>query len=103
MSNNEETSRFRKVLDALGIEAKPKTLRGKLLKGFHLVTIPLFFVILITKPYVEERNERRRLNREREQENKASELAKQKSEEFAKKYPEIQQHMDNMKKSTGSK
>ncbi|EGG14013.1 hypothetical protein DFA_11775 [Cavenderia fasciculata] len=55
-----------KILGALGLADKPKTIGGKILRGVQIISIPLFIFVVAARPIAEERHHRRKLERERE-------------------------------------
>ncbi|EGC30972.1 hypothetical protein DICPUDRAFT_157220 [Dictyostelium purpureum] len=96
---NNVKDKIYKILEAMGIERNPKTFGGKFLKGFQLITIPLFIFILASKPYFEERNLSNKLYNERRLEALEMQKAKERSEKFDKEHPEIARELENYQKS----
>ncbi|KAN0050126.1 hypothetical protein ACTA71_003229 [Dictyostelium dimigraforme] len=93
---------FKGLLEKMGVDPNPKTPGAKIFRVFQLITIPLFIVVVASKPYVEERIQNKKYFNERRLEAIEIQKAKERDEQFAKDHPEIHQEMEKYQKSITS-
>ncbi|KAN0022566.1 hypothetical protein ACTFIV_006071 [Dictyostelium citrinum] len=93
---------FKGLLEKMGVEPNPRTPGAKIFKAFQLITIPLFILVIASKPYVEERIQNKKYLNERRLEALETQKAKERDEQFAKDHPEISQEMERYQKSLSS-
>ncbi|GAM24466.1 hypothetical protein SAMD00019534_076410 [Acytostelium subglobosum LB1] len=86
-----------RILEALGLDEKPKTFGGRLLRGVQIVSIPLFFIVLAIRPLAEERNQRVREDREKLEEIKRTQRANEVKELMYRENPQLKQMFDDLK------
>ncbi|EFA81860.1 hypothetical protein PPL_05092 [Heterostelium album PN500] len=86
-----------RILELLGLDHKPKTFGGKVLKGFQIITIPLFLFVLAVRPFADERNQRLKENKQKQEEMKLAKRGQEIMENRIKENPELQKVFDDLR------